>query len=350
MTPARKPVTETLSGYALLDEELVLTPADIHISNGIIAAVKERKHAPQVWICPALFNAHTHLGDMIAMDCGVTGNLVELVTPPDGLKHRLLAQASRADLVFGMRAGIEEMIAGGTNGCADFREGGRAGVTALQDAAAGLPFCPVIFGREGGERIAGGLGISSTRDVEDVENLVSAARKAGKKIAFHAGERDPDDVDTALAFDPDLIIHATHATKRQLRACAEREIPIAVCPRSNWILGVTSSGRKPPLSLMGELGCTVWFGTDNAMFVPPDILSELAFAQTIYRQNPKSLLHAAVAGSALAGSPYFIRPGAPANLFMIDPARCGLRFSRDPVASIVKRAQNHRIYNNVFNL
>ena len=48
-----------------------------------------------VWICPALFNAHTHLGDTIAMDCGATGDLTALVTPPDGLKHRLLAQASR---------------------------------------------------------------------------------------------------------------------------------------------------------------------------------------------------------------------------------------------------------------
>ena len=80
-----------------------------------------------------------------------------------------------------------------------------------------------------------------------MEQQVSAARKAGKKIAFHAGERDAGDVDAALSFDPDLLIHATHATKKQLRECAEREIPIAVCPRSNWMLGVTSSARHPPL-------------------------------------------------------------------------------------------------------
>jgi len=179
--------------------------------------------------------------------------------------------------------------------------------------------------------------------------MVAAARRAKKKVAFHAGERDADDVDAALAFDPDLIIHATHATKKQLRSCADREIPIAVCPRSNWILGVTSSDRHPPLSLMGDLGCTVYFGTDNAMFVPPDLLSELAFTQTVYHQHPLSLLHAAIAGSALTGSLFFIRPGAPANLFTIHPARAGLRFSRDPVASLIKRVQSSQISNNVFN-
>jgi cytosine/adenosine deaminase-related metal-dependent hydrolase len=344
-----KKTTQVLSGHALLGEELEIVPADIQIENGVITAIEENKKAPEVWICPALFNAHTHLGDTVAMDCGTTGDLVALVTPPHGLKHRLLAQASQAELVTGMRQSMEAMIARGVAGCADFREGGTQGVTALQEAARNLPFRPVIFGREGGETIADGLGISSTRDVPGVERQVDAARKAGKKIAFHAGERDSQDVDAALSYDPDLIIHATHATKKQLRSCAEREIPIAVCPRSNWTLGVSSSDRHPPLSLMGALGCTVYFGTDNVMFVPPDLLSELAFTATVYKQNPPSLLHAAVAGSALTGRTYFIQAGARANLFMVDPVRYGLRFSRDPVSSLIKRVAFGQICNNVFN-
>jgi cytosine/adenosine deaminase-related metal-dependent hydrolase len=343
-TPAR-----VLSGQALLGEELTMAPVDIYITDGIITAIEENKNAPDLWISPGLFNAHTHLGDTVAMDCGVSGDLAALVTPPGGLKHRLLAQASREDLISGMRGSMEGMIAGGTAGCADFREGGEEGVSALQEAACGLLFRLVIFGRDGGEKIAGGLGISSTRDVAGVDRLVASARRAGRKIAFHAGERDADDVDTALSYDPDLIIHATHATKKQLRYCADKEIPIAVCPRSNWILGVTSSDKRPPLTLMGELGCTVYFGTDNVMFVPPDMLSELAFTSVVYKQHPKSLLHAAVAGSALGGTPFFIRTGAPANLFTIDPARHGLRFSRDPVSSLIKRVSFGQICNNVFN-
>jgi len=339
-----------VSGYALLGDELALAPVDIIIENGGITTIEENPRAPQVWICPALFNAHTHLGDMIAMDCGTTGNLEALVTPPDGLKHRLLRAASRENLVGGMRAGMEGMIATGTAGCADFREGGVEGVLALKEAADGLPFAPFIFGREGGETVAGGLGISSVRDVPDTERLVRDAQRAGRKIAFHAGERDAEDVDAAIAYEPDIIIHMTHATKKQLRECAEKEIPIAVCPRSNWTLGVASSRRHPPLALMEELGCTVCLGTDNAMFVPPDLFSEMAFVSTVYQPEPAVVLRAAVQGSAVFGSSFFIRTGERANLFIIDPARSSLRFSRDPLATLAKRANSTLIRTNVFSL
>jgi cytosine/adenosine deaminase-related metal-dependent hydrolase len=340
----------TVSGQALVGKELELRPVDIIIENGIITAVEETHHAPMIWICPAFFNAHTHLGDTIAMDCHNTGDLKSLVTPPDGLKHRMLSAALPEDLVTGMHASIQGMIHGGTAGCADFREGGYEGVTALKRAAEGLSFRPFIFGREGGEGIADGLGISSTRDVPDSEILVAKAKQAGKKIALHAGERDSSDIDDALALDPDLLIHCTHATKKQLRECADQQIPVAVCPRSNWTLNVTTSPRHPPLQLMQDLGCILLLGTDNIMFVPPDMFSEMAFTSTIYRVDPKVLLSAAIRGSELTGSSFFIQKGERANFFTIDPARSTLQFSHDPVTSIVKRASGCNIGNNVFNL
>ena len=341
--------TQVISGTAFVSPELIAEPVDIEIRNGIIAAIEPNPRAPQVWICPAFFNAHTHLGDTIAMDCATTGDLEALVTPPSGLKHRLLAQASRQDLVSGMRASIRDMIAGGTFGCGDFREGGTEGVRTLQEAATGLAFQLIIFGRDGGESEAAGLGISSARDLPDVERWVNAARAQGKKIAFHAGERDSGDIDAAFAFDPDLLIHMTHATKRQLRACAEREIPIVICPRSNWILGVTSSAQHPPARLMLDLGCTVFLGTDNAMFVPPDMFSEMAFVFSVYHLSPREILRAAVEGSSLTGTPSFIDEGCRATLFTIDPAQSGIVFSRDPLASLVKRVCAGKIGKNVFN-
>jgi cytosine/adenosine deaminase-related metal-dependent hydrolase len=266
------------------------------------------------------------------------------------LKHILLEAASRKDLVSGMRASIQGMITGGVAGCADFREGGAKGVAALREATEGLSFCPIIFGRDGGENDADGLGISSVRDVKDTERQVEKAKMLGKKIAFHAGERDSYDVDEALSYEPDLIIHATHATKKQLRHCADKGIPIAVCPRSNWTLGLTATAKKPPLRLMQELGCTLLLGTDNVMFVHPDMFSEMAFVSTVYRLEPKTLLRAAIQGSALSGSSFFIRKGARANLIQIDPVHSALHFSRDPVASITKRAPGGHIVHNVFNL
>ncbi|MFA4876262.1 MAG: amidohydrolase family protein [Methanoregula sp.] len=344
-----KRTEQTVSGQALLGEDLTFEPVDIIIEDGIITAIEENPAAPPALICPALFNAHTHLGDTLAMDCGATGDLVSLVTPPDGLKHRLLAAATDAELVAGMRASLEGMARSGTAGCADFREGGINGVHALRKAARNLAVTPLVFGREGGESIAEGLGISSVRDVADAERQVREARLAGKLVAFHAGERDPDDVDAALAFDPDLIIHATHATKKQLRFCADHEIPIVVCPRSNWILGVAKNTGHPPLRRMQECGCRILLGTDNVMFVPPDLFSEMAFVSTLYGLEPREIIRSAVAGSRLGGNPYFIRAGAPANLFCVSFLGSALQFSRDPLATLVKRANFAKIGKNVFN-
>ena len=345
-----KKILQQISGLAFLGEELEPARADIFIEDGIVTAVEENRRAPDLWIFPALFNAHTHLADTIAMDCGGTGDLEALVTPPDGLKHRLLRSASRDELVGGMRASMEGMIAAGSAGCADFREGGADGVRALMKAAEGLAFRSFVFGRDGGETIAGGLGISSARDVTDPERLVMDARRKGKMIAFHAGERDAGDIEAALSYEPDLLVHMTHATRRQLRSCADKGIPIAVCPRSNWILGVTSSSRLPPLAIMEDLGCTICLGTDNVMFVPPDLLSEMAFATTVSRLAPQSILRAAIRGSGISGDSFFIRNGGKANLFVVDPARSTLRFSRDPLATLAKRVNSADIRTNVFTL
>jgi cytosine/adenosine deaminase-related metal-dependent hydrolase len=338
-----------ISGKALIGEDLSLRHVDIVIDNGFVTAIEENPKVPDIWICPALFNAHTHLGDTIAMDFAITGDLVAHVTPPYGLKHQILEKTPRRNLVGGMMASIAHMAHRGTGGCADFREGGTEGVAALKEACGGFDFHCVIFGRDGGEYSADGLGISSARDVPDVERRVAYARQENKLIAFHAGETDSDDIDTALSFNPDLIIHATHATRTQLRECAERSIPIAVCPRSNWILGVTATKKRPPVTLMRELGCRVYLGTDNAMFVQPDVLAEMAFVHTIYRLDPDDVIQMAVSGSSLTKNPFFIRIGERANLFAIDPRFSNLRFSGNIAASIVKRGFSGIIGTNVFN-
>ena len=327
-----------VTGHALLGRDLEIRAARITVEGGKIREIAEVAIAPPVWICPALFNAHTHIGDTVGMEVPWSGSLEGLVTPPDGLKHRILQAAPRPLLLAAMRASIGVMSRAGTMGFADFREGGEEGVCDLLEAARGLPCRPVIFGREGGERIAEGIGISSIRDCPDVDAAVSAAKREGKLVAFHAGERDSLDVDGALRYDPDLLIHCTHADEGQIREIADRGIPVAVCPRSNWILGVSSSRAHPPIGRMRELGCTVLLGTDNAMFVQPDLWAEMAFVSTVYRIDPLTILLAAVEGSACFLTPSYIEEGAPARFLVLDPASSNLSFSRDLVASLVNRA------------
>ncbi|HMK15591.1 MAG TPA: amidohydrolase family protein, partial [Methanomicrobiales archaeon] len=161
------PTDFEVTGHALVGEDLDPRPARITVVGGEIREIAELSSAPSRWILPALFNAHTHLADTVAMDLPWQGPLEGLVTPPDGLKHRILRETPRPALVAGMRASIGVMVRSGTRGFADFREGGRDGVRDLREAAEGLPCRPVILGRDGGEEIAEGLGIPSVRDSPD---------------------------------------------------------------------------------------------------------------------------------------------------------------------------------------
>ncbi|HVP24586.1 MAG TPA: amidohydrolase family protein [Methanomicrobiales archaeon] len=326
-----------VAGHALVGRDLEIRSVRISVEKGEIREIEEVRTAPPVWICPALVNAHTHIGDTVAMDLPWSGSLEELVTPPDGLKHRILQDTPREALRAGMRASIGVMAGAGIAGFADFREGGEDGVRDLKRAAEGLPCRPVAFGRDGGERIGEGLGISSIRDCPGVEQSVARAHREGKLVAFHAGERDPLDIDGALAFDPDLLVHCTHAGDNQLREMADRGIPVVVCPRSNWILGVASSAANPPIGRMLDLGIPVLLGTDNAMFVQPVLWQEMAFLSTVYRIDPREILRSAIRGSEFLFSPAFIEVGSPARLLVIDPALSNFSSSRDPVTTLVKR-------------
>jgi cytosine/adenosine deaminase-related metal-dependent hydrolase len=327
----------TVEGQVLLGEDLEIRPARIVIRDGRIESVEDLSRAPDLWILPALFNAHTHLGDTVAMDVPLSGSLAEAVTPPHGLKHRILAAAPRETLVAAMRASLSAMERGGTGGCMDFREGGPDGVAALRTAAEGLSLRPVILGRDGGEHAGDGIGISSARDVADLERQVAETRRAGKIVAFHAGERDPDDVDAALSFRPDLLVHCTHATRGQIRSLADAGIPVAVCPRANWRLGVARDTDHPPVTRMVACGCTLLLGTDNVMVAQPDLWREMEFTATVYGLPPRQVLAAAIAGAGLSGESPFLAPGSPGRLVVVDPGRSGLTFSRDPVATLVKR-------------
>jgi imidazolonepropionase-like amidohydrolase len=283
------------------------------------------------------------------MDIRAEGSLEDLVTPPDGLKHRILSNTSSHELIRAMRATLCFMEAGGIAGCADFREGGPAGVRALRSAAQGMMCHPLIFGRDGGEAVADGIGISSARDVPDLEQVISRSRKKKRMIAFHAGERDRFDIDRALSFEPDLLVHCTYATRRQLCRCAEEEVPIAVCARSNWTLGVTDSAGRPPLAEMLEAGCRIFLGTDNCMFIQPDLWREMSFVSTVYRIPPVRIFRAAVEGSLLTGSSYFISEGSPARFLVIQPEDSNLWLSRDMVRTLVMRAGALNIVTKVIN-
>jgi len=87
-------------------------------------------------IVPKFVNAHTHIGDSFIKDKNVKlpKSIEKLVAPPDGLKRRLLREATEKEIVDGMEKSIEIMIKSGTEYFCDFRENGIMGICRLKSA------------------------------------------------------------------------------------------------------------------------------------------------------------------------------------------------------------------------
>ena len=326
---------ETLEGLAFIGDTFTPRNVRIIIENGRISEITDSETAFSQWIVPVFFNAHTHIADTIGMDTRIDRPLSELVAPPNGLKHRLLRETSDDRLVSAMRDTISFMKATGTLGFADFREGGKEGVDLLKQAAdpsVGM----VVFGRDGGEFDAEGFGLSNAKGTAEEEEAVKLAKESGKLFAVHAGEAGTKDIEAAFALGPDLIIHATHFTKSHIREAADRDIPLVICPRSNWLLGVTADNRRPPVREMLDAGCRVFLGTDNVMFVPPDLFAEAAFLQTVYKIDAAKILSMMTDGFSLLGKRGKIEVGNPADLIVLDGGYAG-RWTKDPAASLISR-------------
>ena len=72
---------------------------------------------------------------------------MQLVQPPNGIKHQLLQQATKTEIVEGMKSSIQKMILSGTYCFCDFREGGIKGVDLLTRAVKHFNLNTMIFSR-----------------------------------------------------------------------------------------------------------------------------------------------------------------------------------------------------------
>ncbi len=317
---------QTWGGHLFEGRELIEGTVQIDASGQLTAVDRGAPDGPvdePGIVLPAPVNAHTHIADRIARGQVEATSIEEVVAPPDGLKHRILRAASPEDLVAGMGQALSEAHAAGTVRLLDFREGGPAGARMAHRAAEGCPVELTVLGRptrpEAWEQEAGalvnlvdGLGISGLEDqpAAVTEDQAAWCHAHGKRVALHLSEGRREDVDAALALQPDLLVHLTQATPEDIQAIAEAEVPVALCPRSNALFG-----QEPPVPELVEAGLRVGLGTDNAMFQAPDTLMEAAYtARTWPELAPETILEMAT-GFHLDGEPVpRIEPGAPVVL------------------------------------
>ncbi len=322
-------------------------------------------------ICPMFIDAHTHLGDTGAKEMGMGLCLEEAVVPPHGLKHRFLAKVDPETLIDMMRTGLVDMLQSGIIACGDFREQGLAGLCALRRAAEGLPLRAVTLGRmdEGipaGEQEAQAHAILAEFDglgVRDVDAYPAEllcrlrAQYPDKLFAVHAAENwaaqqesvvrtGRTQVARVLDWRPDLLVHLVHATHDDLERVVRESVAVVSCPRCNGTLG----NGFPDLATWKRVGIRFALGTDNVMFVAPDMLREMDFASRLARGlahdptvvDARTLLKAATIEGARAlkldcglGS---LAPGKEASFLVFDLELPHLRYQHDPLSAIVHRA------------
>ncbi len=352
-------------GAAYLGEDYVFSrDVVILVEDGAISGILEARRWSGKYVdrrslvaAPALYNAHTHLFDAAFQEAGIGLSLRETVAPPSGLKHRLLRSTPSSTLVQAFRDTVARLASWGIAGVADFREGGLEGCRLGVEAAGGLPvayvpLCRPSPGLDDLEEVVSlgrGLGIPSplSYSEEGLARIRKAARRAGKPIHVHVSEDREDWLrgDYLKAIDPlgaDVLVHATLLTEEQVGEIAGRVEGVVVCPRSNqwWGAGL------PPLSALLDSGVTVALGTDNVAWVKPDLWREMEAAFNILRlqrpgyADPARVLRMATLDAAKLlglGRRGLLEPGYAADIVLLDPARLGLQWSKNPLASLVKR-------------
>lgn len=336
---------KTIEGTIILGDEFEPVDGCITIKDGIIKDIEEGADNTDTIIAPCFVNAHTHVGDSIIKDPPYLP-LSELVQPPDGLKHKILQQTSYDDLVISMKACIGDMIRTGTCAFSDFREGGLEGVRALKEALTGYDINAKIFGRPhngdiGYLDMCEGTGLSSTNDLDigSIKEILRLTREKGKKFAIHAGEKDPTDISSAVALEPDFLIHLTHAGKKHIKSISDAGIPVVVCLRSNYL---TRSG-SPPVEDMIDEGILIAAGTDNVMLNSVNMFSEMEFlAKTTFYDDRQVFKSCTLNGAKVLGLDNelgSIKKGKKARLMILTKKSNNMRGIRNSISSLVRRAR-----------
>lgn len=282
-------------------------------------------------IVPTFINAHTHIGDSFirGKNIELPRDIEELVAPPDGLKHKLLKDASEKDIVNGMKKSIEVMINSGISCFCDFRENGIQGINQLKNAVKNKNISEFILSRPvnlqyNKEEVdvlldnSNGIGLSSISDWDysELEKISKHTKKNNKIFAIHASERIREDIDLVLDLKPNFLIHMVKASESDLTIVKENNIPIVLCPCSNSYFGL-----KPNLGMMKKVGVEILLGTDNAMLNPPNVLDELKFLKdTTDIYNLEQLLNMITftPRKVLNLSPCILGSNLPADFIVLD--------------------------------
>lgn len=320
------------NGIILKGQNLTPSKENIVVDEGRIIEIGKQSSEGKIIdvdgavVCPSFINGHMHIGDSIIKDEGYGLSLSEMVKPPNGVKHKALANATDEELVQAMRESMWDMVRSGTTHFIDYREGGIKGVKLLKEASKDIPIRPVILGRDdsfyGDDsdlskvkvairkllKVADGIAPSGFGEItEEVADLiVKECGKQGKISSIHVAESESNQIESlndsgkteiekGVDANFDQLVHLTNPKSNDLDLVSKSGSNVVVCPRANATLNVGVSR----LNEMLRLGIKPMIGTDNVMLNSPNMLRELEFTlklMSVYYNdyiNPQQLLQMA---------------------------------------------------------
>ena len=334
--------------------------------------------------CPSFLNGHTHIGDSIIKDEGYGLSLGEMVKPPNGVKHKALANVEDNEIVEAMKKSMWDMFASGTTHFIDYREGSIKGVELLKKASNDCPVIPIILGRDdsfyGADpdlrkvkiairkllKLADGIALSGFGEISDeVACLItSRCKKTNKISSIHVGESMDLQEESLRDFNKSEIRRGVDANFDQLVHCTNpvcddleliKKFNVVVCPRANATLNVGIA----QLNKMLSMGIKPLLGSDNLMLNSPNMFRELEFTlkiMSVYYKNyidPMDLLKTATTNICnFKINDYIKKPvidiNQDAEFFIVR------KYSKNPFLNIINRCESKNILyiinrNNIIN-
>ncbi len=369
---------------AYIDDGWIVIEKGIIVDYGT-GRMEEGIALPGALLIPAFIDAHTHIGDTAAKEAGVGMPTIKAVSPPNGMKYRIIRAMSEDEHIESIRHGAAEYLNNGIAAFGDFREEGLFGIEKVEQALEGLPLQAVLFGEPAWDSISGdgghedgyerdvekiiekadGIGIGDVADFseERLAFLAELLRGKGKVLAVHAGETraaqmrcrelwDKGEIERVLPLNTKvLLVHVTNPSPEEIELIGKKRAPVVLCPRTNAIL----SDGIPPIGDFIKRNIPFAIGTDNMMFTAPDIFREMDFLSRIGRAEAESpdlivskevLKAATIHGAAALGLQDLlgsVDKGKKASFLLLDLETINLRYIKDPYSAIVHRASREDI-------
>lgn len=306
------------NGIIILNVEAALIGSDIILERNIHIIIEDGRisHIGKGYIrggsrvrgilMPSLSNGHVHSGDFVYPEYGLGMNVKELVGDPNSEKYRVLLE-NHDKVTNSISHFLRLAKRYGTGHVIDFREQGVKGIKqALRASKHGINY--LVLGRpekwtsrEIGniKRLANGVGISSTSSLHKKDEKHLSLIRNFPIRAIHVSETLRqwlrNDLEDAMEkIKPNMIIHGTFLSSREIDYVSSSRATLVLCPRSNlWF-----SGKLPRVELNDEID--IMFGTDNGGYFSPNLWAEMELFYASYPQKggetPRRILRTGIFG------------------------------------------------------